>query len=279
MHELLGYVKKKLQDTPEITDVSFKTPLEEGACFYSHLFIKRKSRKLYVIFNGALSSDRETSYLFHRYSWHSMFDGSVLYIADPTLIKHRDLNLAWYSGIKDFDFLNFVVCFILQVQEFLGGDQVITYGSSDGGYTALQVAARMGKQAIAVAINPQTRILAYEPNPVKSFFKTCFDIENIKEYYDYLNSAKFNAIKALKNSNCKVLYVQNIRDVFHYKKHYIPLMSDFNIPEYEWSKVVSDQINKQIKSYLYSHSSGHGAEPKTLVKDIIDMIDFMNKDA
>lgn len=104
MHELLGYVKKKLQDTPEITDVSFKTPLEEGACFYSHLFIKRKSRKLYVIFNGALSSDRETSYLFHRYSWHSMFDGSVLYIADPTLIKHRDLNLAWYSGIKDFDF-------------------------------------------------------------------------------------------------------------------------------------------------------------------------------
>lgn len=279
MNELLGYVKKKLQDAPGIADISFKTPLEEGGELYSYLVAKKNSKKLYVIFNGALPPVRKTSFVFNRWSWHPMFDGSVLYITDPTLIKHPELYLAWYSGTRSFDFLDFVVCFILQVQEFLGGDQVITYGSSGGGYTALQVAARMGKQATAVAINPQTNILAYEPNPVKSFFKTCFDIENIKEHYDYLNSAKFNAIKALKNSNCKVLYIQNIRDASHYEEHYIPLMSDFNIPEHEWSKVVSDQINKQIKSYLYSHSSGHGAEPKTLVKDIIDMVDFMNKDA
>lgn len=277
MNDLIEYIGKTLINIQNVTEIEFKYPLKEGGELYAHLFIKSKSKKLYVIFNGALSADRKSSFLFQRYSWHSIFDGSVLYITDPTLIKYPQLTLAWYSGIRDFDFLDFVVHLVFRVQDALGSSQIITYGSSGGGYTALQVASRIGEEATAVSINPQTSILAYETNPVNLFFATCFGISNTRSCYEYLNSFRFNAIKAVKNSQCKVLYIQNTRDVFHVKRHYIPFMRECGISEHQWKQVISDQDNRRIKSYLYSHVSGHGAEPKSLVSEIIDMVDFINR--
>ncbi|MEG9531072.1 hypothetical protein [Mannheimia indoligenes] len=277
MKELLDYVNKTLQNSKKGSDIAFKTALKDGGELVAYLRAKKNSQKLYVMFNGALNRDRETPYSFHRWSWHNLFDGSVLYIADASLIKYSNLRLAWYSGIRSFDFLDFITYFISQVSTFLGATQIITYGSSNGGYTSLQVASRIGKSATAVAINPQTVIWKYEIEPVKQFFKTCFDIDNIQSYYDYLTSAKFNAIKAIEASQCKVLYIQNTRDVFHYNNHYSPFMQSLGISLSESSKVISDQENTRIKSYIYSHRSGHGPETKDLVKDIIDMVNFMNK--
>lgn len=114
---------------------------------YQCLLIRQPGKRLFVIFGGAIP-DRTKAVLprFSRFTWAPDFPGSVLCIADPTLLLGDKVQLGWYFGKADADATAGLVTVVSGFAASLGYGhaQIVTYGSSGGGFAAMQVAARIG---------------------------------------------------------------------------------------------------------------------------------------
>ncbi|AGQ25922.1 TPA: hypothetical protein PW671_001717 [Mannheimia haemolytica] len=257
-----------------LKEISFKAVIND-LNFSSCLYIKPNTSKLYVILNGALIKEPRNPLIYHRHSWHLEFDGSVLYIADPTLFKYESINLAWYVGDKDTDLYPYLAEFVTSVATHLNveTDHIVTYGSSGGGFAALQLGARIGNGVVTVCINPQTNIMKYVPSYRNAFLNACFDF-NAEEYDSLSNQEKFNALVLLKENTSKILYIQNTQDEFHHKWHFLPFLELKGIDLSEIEKTHwREQQSKDVKVILYSHESGHAAEPKEMIPEILSAVD------
>ena len=154
---------------------------------------------------------------------------------------------------------------------------LIVWGCGGGGGVRLGGGGSGGGGALAVCINPQTVVAKYEPEAVRAYFNTCFqyDDERIQQSSNHM---KFNAIRAVKNSKCKVLYIQNTVDKSHYDNHFLSFIQECAISESETIYPLKKQSGGRIRTMIYSHESGHAAEPKEMVQDIISAIDYMVED-
>ncbi|EOR03423.1 DUF6270 domain-containing protein [Acinetobacter sp. ANC 3926] len=255
-------------------EVSFKGD-EDGYGFSAYLFQKKESKKLYVVFNGALNKDRQDAKVYHRWSWNSLFDGSVLYISDPTLFKYPETNLAWYIGDKNVQFQQILKDFILKVSKrmSLSPEQIILYGSSGGGFAALKLASIIGNGILAVAINPQVNVFNYIKNQVDDYLNICWE-EN--DFNKLKNRTEFDVLSTICKSNCRVLFIQNSKDEFHFKNHFIPFLEKFGIANSENYKSLKQQSSR-IRYMIYDHPSGHAAEPKDMLPEILESVNYMQQ--
>ncbi|MDH2997998.1 hypothetical protein A1D22_08900 [Pasteurellaceae bacterium LFhippo2] len=273
--DIKNIVNEQFKKSVGKKEISFKTDINDMT-LSSYLFIKENTDKLFVILNGALDRSRTGCLTYHRYSWHSLFDGSVLYIADPTLFKYESLSLSWYMGDKYTSIYPYLEKLVLNVAQNLNisSSKTIIYGSSGGGFSALQLASYLGNDTLAVCINPQTNILKYVETARDNFLAQCFSA-SIYDRSTLTNNHRFNAIKNIKICNTKVLYVQNETDVFHVKNHFNPLIRELDITD--WTKTFTvDKSNKsRIQVLWYVHESGHAAEPKESLPEILKAVDYM----
>ncbi|MFK3988954.1 hypothetical protein ACI2JM_01385 [Psychrobacter sp. NPDC064578] len=261
--------KFKDVDTGSRKEISFKGEIG-NLPFSAYLYIKPNTDKLFVMLNGAINQKREAGIpVYQRWSWHEEFPGSVLYITDPTLLKYTDIILAWYVGDK----LNRVdirlADFVTRVAAKLNVSKIVPYGSSGGGFAAIQLASNIGNGCIAVAINPQTIVFNYLEEAVDKYIHLCwhgFDKANLR------NDLSFNAIENYQIKKPKILYVQNKVDIFHYDDHFIPFVNALGLDK----DLIQQPLNEQsgaVKVLLYDHESGHAAEPKDLLQEIFSAID------
>ncbi|UVY85073.1 hypothetical protein NLU66_05595 [Brachybacterium sp. NBEC-018] len=102
--------------------------------------------KLLVAFNGAVARRATKSPLetFQRRTWVDDFRGSALFIADPTLQPHNRISIGWGQGTEGAFALPAMAATAQFVARELGiaSSKRLYYGSSAGGFQALQVAAR-----------------------------------------------------------------------------------------------------------------------------------------
>lgn len=249
-------------------EISFKGDIGDMS-FSAYLYIKHDTDKLFIILNGAVADKFKGRTAYQRWSWHDEFPGSVLYISDPTLIKHTTLNLAWYIGDKDNKIDKDIASFVDKVADNLQVNKIIPYGSSGGGFAAIQLACNTKTPAIAVATNPQTRVLHHRKNTVDLYLKNCWDGFSKDDLKDDLS---FDAIKNCLTNPPHILYIQNIVDEFHYKNHFIPFLNALGF-DINLIKTPLDQQEGLIKTLVYEHESGHAAEPKELLPEIFQAID------
>ncbi len=268
------FVDKKFSDSVGKGEISFKLQVNDLPVS-SYLYIKPGSDRLFVCLNGALDRGRTTSLTYHRYSWHPLFPGSVLYIADPTLFKYEDLSLAWYVGDKYTPIDGFLRDFVLAVAENLGVSRkrIVTYGSSGGGFAALQLGAGI-EDGVAVCINPQTNIMKYVEKDRDGFLLRCFSA-GAEDFSVVNGNSRFNAIKRLGDSDVRVLYVQNETDTFHVKNHFEPFVSVLGVSGWKKTFTIDQENTSRVQVLWYSHESGHAAEPKESVPDIMKALDLM----
>lgn len=247
--------------------------IEEGYEFHSYLYKKANANKLYVVLNGALAVDRKTAKTYQRWSWHPLFDGHVLYIADPTLFKHVDANLAWYIGDKDHQFHDFLGKFIQTIAAKTGIalDHVVLYGSSGGGFASLKLAGLIGQGITAVAINPQINVFLYNKNHVDHYLNVCW--KDVSQEILHENPV-FDTLNGVSAADCRILFVQNLQDTFHYKNHFIPFLERFNIFSPSIKSKMIEQ-NSRVRYMVYDHPSGHAAEPKEMLPDIIKNVNYV----
>ena len=268
-------VDLKFKELANKSEISFKIQINDMP-LSSYLYIKKDSNKLFVVLNGALEKNRKTNLTYQRYSWHPLFDGSVLYIADPTLFKYTSLSLAWYMGDKYTPLHGYLAEFALAVAKNLDIDihHLVFYGSSGGGFTALQLASYVANGSVAVSINPQTNIMKYVDTNRDPFLAQCFSV-SLNDHEELSRNHRFNAIENIKINNTKVLFIQNKTDVFHVTNHFEPLIADLNIKDWTKTFTVDKNNASRVQVLWYEHESGHGAEPKDFVPQIMSAVDYM----
>lgn len=198
----------------------------KGVTFEAY-FVKKESKKLVIFFPGAIDRKKVSPPIYHRWSWHNKIHANTLFVNDPTLYLSDELRIGWLLGEKNINYTELMCSFInLCISRvFIGIDEVVFYGSSAGGFMALQVAANYPDAKVLVN-NCQTNVLKYRKSHVDDLIQTCFsdmsesDVEN-------LYGERVDLVKRFKNKKIprKVIYMQNTADIFHMENHCLPFIN------------------------------------------------------
>lgn len=216
-------------------------------------------KKLFVIFSGARKlTDVYPS--FKRWSYYPFIGTRVLSIADPMFIEHKQLTLGWYYGNKEISFIKLMSDVIKRVLEILEIKEcdVTFFGSSGGGYVALQV-AQYFDESTHIALNPQIYLSKYhyakEFSLITGIDLNCHDI--------YCRNDTSNIILSKKNN--KFLIVQNIRAKQDCILHLFPFCTEFGFCDLE----LGLNLKKNILIWLYNVCGGHNAQGDQTIFSLI----------
>jgi len=236
------------------------------------VYFSSEEQRLFIMTTAAVDRKKMTSPSFNRWTWAGAgkFPGHVLCIADPTLELGDAMNLAWYLGTAQHDATDELCIFIRRFAEALGipEDKIVFWGSSGGGFAALALASRIDG-SIAVAINAQTDVLAYELDRVVKMVKDlCFEGHNEAEIR-LTHHYRLNMVRAWEgNRKSRAILVQNKLDTHHYKYHFQPYWTALGgNPEGGWS------TDGRHFAWIYEDARGHGSETEQMIAEILRLID------
>lgn len=235
---------------------------------YQCLLYRKSGDCLYVIFGGTVP-DREKAILprFSRFTWAPDFPGPVLCIADPSLMLDARIRLGWYFGNAEADATDGLVLVVNAFASALGYEshQIVAYGSNGGGFAAMQVASRIGGGATAVAINTQTNIMDYgNKDAVNEFLTVCVGTSKTDAEARFDTRISLTAAWHTQTSTqARFLILQNIQDHHHFERHLLPFAENPDIP------VPGNSKDGRMKIVLYDDPNGHGAEPRSMVPQIL----------
>lgn len=245
----LSILNKKhiyLKDINELRNFStglYTIDIDDGR--FDFILKMNYSDHLLVFLSGGMGAQIVQPPLFHRIKWNKLFNENIMYISDPMHYKFSYLNTGWYIGTKKYNWHQTLAHLITYIANLIKipTENIIIYGSSAGGYAAIQIASKI-LYSTSISINPQLIITKYHSY---NTFKT---ITNI----DMENDIRNNAIDTLtKCKNTNFFIIQNLLDN-ELKKHFDPL----------FLKLDSDicyglNLFKNIAIWLYQAKGGHNA--------------------
>ncbi|WP_141740768.1 SGNH/GDSL hydrolase family protein [Corynebacterium sp. HMSC05C01] len=89
---------------------------------------------------------------------------NLIAVSDPSVIRNIDLRLGWYLGSRGTGPLKqHLLPVIRRSVEYFGGERLVFFGNSGGGYASINYAQHFGG-SIALTVNPRLGF-ADEPNP------------------------------------------------------------------------------------------------------------------
>src|SRR5690606_1248578 len=96
--------------------------------------ITDKSKKIYILFNGALKENFDVYPTYNRSSWKERFNENIFNIYDATLNMVDGYLLGWYQGTLDQPLEEDIVALINKMKLCRGvsNTDLIFYGSSGG---------------------------------------------------------------------------------------------------------------------------------------------------
>ena len=116
------------------------------------------SPTLLVMFNGAVRRipEKAPEEVFQRSTWVEDIHSDILFIADPTLRSDNEIGIGWGQGTAGVYAIPAMAQTVFSIAESLGipSTRRMYYGSSAGGFQALQIAAR-DSGSRALVNNPQ----------------------------------------------------------------------------------------------------------------------------
>lgn len=147
---------------------------------------KNGSDKLVVLLNGAVDRKRSSGPVFQRSSWVNDINANVLNVADPTIHTENTLSIGWGQG-ESGKALNSMSSIIRRVAQTLNipPNNRTYYGSSAGGFQALQLSSR-DQDSRVIVNNPQSDWTYYMPSSVRSVLRDCYaedSLISVREKY------------------------------------------------------------------------------------------------
>ncbi|GAA1339219.1 hypothetical protein GCM10009594_08100 [Kocuria palustris] len=198
--------------------------IDEGLPIHLH-WTPKDSNVTVVTFTGSVSKDHEHVPSFTGYTMSRGIDANILMISDPTLILDRSLMLAWYQGSLAQPELPQLITRI--IRSVAGDDRIVLFGSSGGGYAALDQARRL-PGSTAIASNPQTDLRRYWPSPVNEYLRTAWyaDLEHLDQLPSGPDGPSISMVDAYRDPvECDVIYVQGAQDAHHITHHQRPFLA------------------------------------------------------
>lgn len=236
---------------------------------YSTIFIPGpSSKRLFVFLPSARKVPHNKQPRFDRLNRAAtgLFPGSCLFLSDPLWKDNLTLKTSWMIGTREESISQDLSELISVVANRLNISlrDVTLWGSSAGGFAALNIAASMG-HASAVAINSQTNIAKFTDKETveKAYliFSQCSDTASFANEADLRN--KWNP-----EITSRVCLVQNKLDAHHYDHHWLPF----------WLHLGGSHVDGLAsacshRSLTYLDPNGHCAESIGMTKMIIsDML-------
>lgn len=180
------------------------------------------TRRLRVVFHGAVRADVDSYPRFDRVSTMRRTEDSFLSFADPTLLLSPEMTLGWYAGSSAWSPDETIVEVVREAMAVSGAEELIFIGGSGGGFAALKYSRRFpGSKAFV--FSPQTSTPRYEGTAFPHLMEAGFDgmsVDAALERYP----GRFEVVSeyAAGHRN-KVYYLQNLMDHGHIKDHYLPM--------------------------------------------------------
>jgi hypothetical protein len=237
--------------------------------FPSVYYAGKNHQPLFVMLSAAVNRSKHTLPNFNRWTWADKFPGHVLCVADPTLELHSDMQLGWYLGTEKHDATAELCLLVSQFAESLGvpHGMIVFWGSSGGGFAALSLVSRI-EEAIAVAINAQTDVFAYENvRAVEAVRRNCFggltEAQIKKGFLPRVNMAE--AWRG--NRISRAIVVQNELDKHHFESHFFPFWKALG-----GSAEEEQHLDGRHCKMLYKDARGHGPESEEMLKEILCLI-------
>ena len=199
--------------------LSKEETFDNGECEIKHLFLKKNnSSKLLVVFSGFPPAGKKRSYNYVL-KFRDL-ECNKLYILDEFGADERG---SYYLGKdKDFFITKAVSQLIEQVasKHNISKNDIITAGSSKGGYASLYYAFKNGYGATVVGA-PQTLLGDYLAHPVhRDILQYIAGGESSKDI-EYLNNVLFDIVKS--SEKIPNVYLNVSTGDHHYLSHVVPL--------------------------------------------------------
>lgn len=222
------------------------------------LFRYRSSPVLNIMFTGAVDRKRSSLPFFERVGSSSRWEGSVLFISEATLSLFEDLQMGWYLGTHDSDYMATVCQVVQHVQALCQATKLIFSGGSAGGFAALMASHRFAG-SLAYVFNPQTHIPSYRPIHVERLMAYCFP-----QARDNLSKPLLLRLSCLEvyrtaPATNRIYYLNNASDTFHIQNFLVPFAQLFDLPP---EGGVSPAGRAQAVIEDYSPGAGHIAAPR-----------------
>lgn len=207
---LLNEKLENIDNLDEVTEIhSGRINIRYKEIIFETVINLKKGDYLYVLLNGAKG---EKVPQFSRWTYHSLFNGSMINIADPMYRIYEELELGWYYGNGEYNLREYLVDVVRRIANILqiNSENIIFFGSSGGGAATIECASRI-KGAKCVAINPQIVLSEY-------FYADIFGkiTGNNLQCKDTWN--RNNALYYLKNINGVRILIFNVRAALDMKQ-------------------------------------------------------------
>lgn len=207
------------------------------------------SKKLIVMLNGAINRNISQPPVFQRKTWLEYMPSNVLIIPDKTVEINDTLELGWYLGKSECDYIHSVAKLVANTANELkiDNESISFYGSSGGGYAAIILSTLLIGSS-SIAINPQTILKNYIRRIYNKFISdTGYDESSpLLDVTLYMDERKYIP---------RMTLIQNRQDHLHYKEHFTPFMKWYLSKSTELSTFGDFSVTE------FSSEKGHSAIP------------------
>ncbi|MGH8244455.1 MAG: hypothetical protein ACRETY_14040, partial [Steroidobacteraceae bacterium] len=232
-----------------------------------------------VFFSGAVSNRGGKPGPFFSGSGIAESKGiAAICIADPSLALDPDLGLAWYAGSSRQKTQACVTDLLTGLADKLQVELLLV-GGSGAGFAALQFGAKLQERASVLVWNPQTDLLAYYRNAVRTYLRSAFPGE---AWEDSPRMTGADAMMRGKGINHAVhrdyaagelprrlVYLQNASDHFHVLNHAGALLAGMTVKADEGQYRTADE---RALFWFGDWAKGHEAIPKQTLGALIDLM-------
>jgi predicted esterase YcpF (UPF0227 family) len=227
----------------------------------------KADKKLIVMLPGTVHREKGI-YNFQRYTWSNELDASVMIFLDPTITVENNLSIGWFQGTEKKYALPKVITIIKSFikDKSIEENEVMIFGSSGGGFSALQLANSFPKSPVMV-INPQIKLFNFKESVYKNVLAYSYPNMNEKEVKEkYMD--RLSASIDFSKREAPIYYYQNLADDHHVERHLNLFLEE--IDEGFWQKVNPNfKLEKDKKLYvLFYNDPITGHSPPSKVKSI-----------
>ncbi len=244
--------------------------VQDGTEFNFYLNYK-KGKKLLIALPGAIDRKKRV-YNFQRYSWSKDVDYSFMSVLDPTIHERNELEIGWFQG-KHTNYI--LPKFINLLKKIFGKngvkeDDVLFFGSSAGGFTALKLSNFFPSSKVIV-INPQIYINRYYKSKFEQLVKYSYDGMSNLEIEDRFNKRISVNIDFSKRI-APIYYYQNSEDkhhLIHHLKRYLETL-DKKIVE---QVTIGDELDSNKKMHIIAYSDVNKKHTPPNKEETLEIID------
>lgn len=196
------------------------TSLKTNNRWFDVLYEDRGADVTFVTFAAALPSSAKTYPRFSSQRTAGLLNANLLAFADAGSGSRESLPTFWHLSTKRVDAQRYVPEIIRHAITSRSGTHLIFFGSSAGGFAALNYSAQF-PDSVALVMNPRTNLLS-TPIRFPGYAETTYPGANV----DRLARRMPTSMPALysKSRGNTVAYLQNTQDKNYYSHHFLPFV-------------------------------------------------------